>query len=59
LDDMRGRADTEVAATLQSADEQLKRDGEAMATELRAKAEDLSATLAGRILGVDVSTVGR
>jgi F-type H+-transporting ATPase subunit b len=30
-----------------------------MAAELRAKAEDLSATLAGRILGVDVSTVGR
>ncbi|MEB3071827.1 F0F1 ATP synthase subunit B [[Mycobacterium] vasticus] len=59
LEDMRGRADTEVAATLDSAGAQLKRDGDAMAADLSAKAEGLSVTLAGRILGVDASTVGR
>ncbi|MEZ0366232.1 F0F1 ATP synthase subunit B [Mycobacterium sp. pUA109] len=56
LEEMRGRADAEVAATLQSAGEQLKQEGDAMAGELRARVETLSATLASRILGVDLTT---
>jgi F-type H+-transporting ATPase subunit b len=56
LEDMRGRADAEVASTLQSAGEQLKQEGDGMAEDLRARAETLSATLASRVLGVDVNT---
>lgn len=56
VDDTRGRADAEVASTLQNADEQLKRQGEAAADDLRARVETLSATLASRILGVDVNS---
>ncbi|PQM47550.1 ATP synthase subunit b [Mycobacterium talmoniae] len=56
LEEMRGRADAEVASTLQSAGEQLKQEGDAMAGELRARVETLSATLASRILGVDLTS---
>lgn len=55
LEDMRGRADAEVASTLQGASAQLKQEGDALAGDLRARVETLSATLAGRILGVDTS----
>ena len=61
LDEMRARADAEVAAILQNAGEQLKREGDVTADGLRAHVGALSATLASRILGVDVAagSVGR
>lgn len=61
LEDMRGRADAEVAATLHSAGEQLKQDGDAIAADLRGRVETLSTTLASRVLGVDIAaaTAGR
>jgi F-type H+-transporting ATPase subunit b len=54
IEDMRSRADAEVASTLQSASEQLKREGDNIADDLRARVETLSTTLASRVLGVDV-----
>jgi F-type H+-transporting ATPase subunit b len=56
LEDMRGRAEEEARSTLQSAGEQLKREGDAVAADLRSRVEAMSATLAGRILGVDITT---
>lgn len=56
LEDMRSRADAEVASTLQRATEQLKREGDALADELRARVEVLSTTLASRVVGVDVGS---
>lgn len=55
LDDMRGRASDEAAATLQQAGEQLKQQGDAIAVDLRSSVETLSAALASRVLGVQVS----
>lgn len=55
LEDMRGRAEEEVRSTLQEAREQLKREGDAVAEELRGRVEAMSATLASRILAVDVA----
>lgn len=55
VDDMRGRASAEAAATLQQADEQLSEQGRQTAAELSSSVETLSATLAGRVLGVDVT----
>jgi F-type H+-transporting ATPase subunit b len=56
LDDMRGKAEEQVSSTLQDAGEQLKREGDAVAAELRARVETISTTLASRILGVEIST---
>jgi F-type H+-transporting ATPase subunit b len=55
LEDLRGRAEEEVRSTLQDTNEQLKREGESVAEELRSHVETASATLASRILGVDIS----
>jgi F-type H+-transporting ATPase subunit b len=55
LDDMRGRASDEVASTLQQASEQLKQQSDAIESDLRASVETLSATLASRVLGVEVN----
>lgn len=55
LDEHRGRANEEAAATLQQAGEQLKQQGDAIAADLRSSVETLSSALAGRILGVPVS----
>jgi F-type H+-transporting ATPase subunit b len=54
LEEMRARAEEQAGATLQSAGEQLKREGDAVAEDLRARVETMSATLASRILGVDI-----
>lgn len=64
LEDMRGRADEEVASTLQKANEQLKQESNAIAEDLRTRAEALSTTLASRIVGVELgdsasATTGR
>ncbi|EUA50070.1 ATP synthase B/B' CF family protein [Mycobacterium xenopi 3993] len=56
LEEMRARAEEEVNATLQSAGEQLKRAGDAIAADLRSHVETMSATLASRILGVDIAS---
>lgn len=55
VDAKRGRANEESAAALQQAEEQLKRQSDAIAAELRSSVENLSATLASRVLGVEVS----
>ena len=55
VEDMRARASAEASATLQSAGEELSRQGQETAAELQASVETLSATLASRVLGVDVS----
>lgn len=56
LDEMRGRANEEVAATLQRASDQLKVQSDAIAGDLSSSVETLSATLASRVLGVEVSS---
>lgn len=56
LEEMRGRANEEVAATLQQASDQLKVQSDAIATDLRSSVQTLSATLASRVLGVEVSS---
>lgn len=50
----RGRAEQEVMSTLQTAAEQLKRERDNVELGLRANVGTMSATLASRILGVDV-----
>ena len=55
LEEMRGRASEEVALTLQRAGEELKQQGDAIAADLRSSVERLSVTLAGRVLGVDLT----
>jgi F-type H+-transporting ATPase subunit b len=50
----RGRAEQEVMSTLQIAAEQLKRERDNVELGLRANVGTMSATLASRILGVDV-----
>lgn len=55
LEDMRARAEEEVAAALQDTDAQLKQHADGLADELRAGAEAMSATLASRVLGVDIA----
>jgi F-type H+-transporting ATPase subunit b len=56
VEDARARAEQEVMSTLQVASEQLKRERDAVELDLRANVGTMSATLAGRILGVDVTT---
>lgn len=59
IDEQRAAAESEVASTLQVASDKLKQEGDAVSGQLQTRVETLSATLASRILGVDVSTVGR
>jgi F-type H+-transporting ATPase subunit b len=56
VDEKRARASEDVAGTVQVANEELKLAGDAIAGDLRASVETLSATLASRVLGVDVSS---
>ena len=56
VDDARAGAELQVLATLQQASEQLKRERDAVELDLRANVGTMSATLASRILGVDVTT---
>ncbi len=56
VDDARARAEQEVMSTLQLAAEQLKRERDAVELDLRANVGAMSATLASRILGVEVAT---
>ncbi len=56
LEQLRAGAEEQVSSTLQDAAEQLKREGDAVAADLRARVESTSTTLANRILGVEVTT---
>ena len=56
LDAMRARTNEQVAQTLQQANDDLKQQSDAIAGNLRASVENLSETLASRVLGVDVSS---
>jgi F-type H+-transporting ATPase subunit b len=56
LEEQRGRAEEQVSSTLQDAAEQLKREGDAVAADLRARVEGISTTLASRILSVEITT---
>lgn len=55
VEDARAHAEQQVATTLQSAHEELKRERDAVELNLRATVGTMSATLASRIVGVDVS----
>ncbi len=57
VEDARARAEHQVTSTLQTAAEQLKRERDAVELDLRANVGAMSATLASRILGVDVDPV--
>jgi F-type H+-transporting ATPase subunit b len=56
VEDARARAEREVLSTLEAAGEQLKRERDAVELDLRTNVPAMSATLASRILGVDVTT---
>ena len=56
VDEKRAQANDEVAGAVQVANEELKLSSDAIAGDLRALVETLSATLASRVLGVDVSS---
>ena len=56
VDEKRAQANDEVAGAVQVANEELKLSSDAIAGDLRASVETLSATLARRVLGVDVSS---
>lgn len=56
VDEKRARASEEVAGTVQVANEELKLASDEIAGDLRASVQTLSATLASRVLGVDVSS---
>jgi F-type H+-transporting ATPase subunit b len=56
LDEMRSRAEEQVSSTLQDASDQLKQEGDAVAADLRARVDNMSTTLASRILGVEITT---
>jgi F-type H+-transporting ATPase subunit b len=56
VDGARARAEQQVMSTLQVAAEQLKRERDAVELDLRTNVAAMSATLASRILGVDVTT---
>ncbi|MEY8015205.1 F0F1 ATP synthase subunit B [Mycobacterium servetii] len=57
VEDARARAEQQVMSTLQTAAEQLKRERDAVELDLRSNVAGMSATLASRILGVDVGPV--
>jgi F-type H+-transporting ATPase subunit b len=54
LEDMRGRASDQVASTLQEADSELKDQALSIQPDLRSSVENLSETLASRVLGVEI-----
>jgi len=54
LADMRGRASNEVTSTLQHADSELKDQALSIQADLRSSVDNLSTTLASRILGVKI-----
>lgn len=56
VEDARARAEQQVASTVHTAAEQLKRERDAVELDLRANVAAMSSTLASRILGVDVTT---
>jgi F-type H+-transporting ATPase subunit b len=55
VDSARAGAEQQVATTLAQANDQLKRERDSVELNLRANVATMSATLASRILGVDVS----
>jgi F-type H+-transporting ATPase subunit b len=55
VEDARAGAEQQVMSTLQDASEQLKRERDAVELDLRANVASMAATLAGRILGVEVT----
>ncbi len=57
VEDARARAEHQVASTLQTAAEELKRERDAVELDLRANVGTMAATLASRILGVEVAPV--
>jgi F-type H+-transporting ATPase subunit b len=57
VEDARARAEQEVMSTLQLAAEQLKRERDTVELDLRANVGNMSATLASRILGVEVAPI--
>jgi F-type H+-transporting ATPase subunit b len=56
VEEARAQAEQQVASTLLAANEQLKRERDTVELDLRANVGAISATLASRILGVDVTT---
>jgi F-type H+-transporting ATPase subunit b len=56
VEDTRDRASAEASQMLANAGDELSRQGQATAAELQASVESLSATLASRVLGVDVAS---
>jgi F-type H+-transporting ATPase subunit b len=56
LDEMRGRANEQVAGTLQQANDELKLQSDSIAPQLQSSVENLSVTLANRVLGVPVDS---
>jgi F-type H+-transporting ATPase subunit b len=58
IDEKRAEASGEVAATVRDADEQLSEKRSSTQAELDSSVDGLSATLASRILGVDVNSGG-
>lgn len=56
VEDARAQAEQQVSTTLQQAAEQLKRERDSVELDLRANVASLSATLASRILGVEVAS---
>jgi F-type H+-transporting ATPase subunit b len=56
LEDMRRRASDQVASTLQEADSELKDQALSIQPDLRSSVENLSETLASRVLGVEIGT---
>ena len=59
LEDMKGRASQEAALALQKAGEDLGRQADAIAGDLRSSMATMSSTLASRILGVEVGADAR
>src|SRR5882762_8045143 len=55
LEDMRGRASDEVTSTLQQADSELKEQALSIQSDLRSSLDNLSETLANRVLGVETN----
>ncbi|AEV74345.1 F0F1-type ATP synthase, beta subunit [Mycolicibacterium rhodesiae NBB3] len=59
IDEKRAEASSEVAETLHDAEQRLSQQGAATQTELYSSVDGLSATLASKILGVDVKPGGK
>jgi F-type H+-transporting ATPase subunit b len=55
IEEARANAEQQVASTVQTANDQLKRERDSVELDLRANVASMSSTLASRILGVDVS----